>query len=137
VQKNKAGLDAALGNAAKYYCGGTLIGKCSCCDGGCGPDNGENCDACMQLDVQRWKLDKGYLVNTGGFVCQVLRIQGMPRVSCLMFERQDAPRAFSRAWAKTGKRIAARIAMMAITTKSSISVNPALDLDFIALHPFK
>jgi hypothetical protein len=54
-----------------------------------------------------------------------------------MFERQDAPRAFSRAWAKTGKRIAARIAMMAITTKSSISVNPALDLDFIALHPFK
>ena len=31
-------------------------------------------------------------------------------------------RAFSRAWANTGKRIAARMAMMAITTSSSISV---------------
>src|SRR5437763_295856 len=33
-------------------------------------------------------------------------------------------RAFSLAWAKTGKRIAARMAMTAITTNSSISVNP-------------
>src|SRR5579859_2009281 len=32
--------------------------------------------------------------------------------------------AFSRAWAKTGNRIAARIAMMAITTSNSISVKP-------------
>src|SRR5437867_4489347 len=32
-------------------------------------------------------------------------------------------RAFSRAWAKTGKRMAARITMMAITTSSSINVN--------------
>src|SRR5579862_4582423 len=33
--------------------------------------------------------------------------------------------AFSRACAKTGKRIAARIAMIAITTRSSISVKAA------------
>src|ERR1043165_2972178 len=42
-----------------------------------------------------------------------------------MLERQEVWRAFSRAWAKTGKRIAARIAIMAITTSSSISVKPA------------
>jgi hypothetical protein len=35
---------------------------------------------------------------------------------------QVACRAFSRAWAKTGNRIAARIAMIAITTRSSMSV---------------
>src|SRR5262245_28703461 len=33
-------------------------------------------------------------------------------------------RAWARARAKTGKRIAARIAMMAITTRSSIRVKP-------------
>ena len=43
---------------------------------------------------------------------------------CLQLERQAACRAFSRAWAKTGNRIAARMAMMAMTTRSSISVNP-------------
>src|SRR5439155_23655357 len=43
---------------------------------------------------------------------------------CLRLERQLVVRAFSRAWAKTGKRIAARMAMMAITTSSSIRVNP-------------
>src|SRR5207248_10350988 len=43
---------------------------------------------------------------------------------CLVLERQDVVRAFSRAWAKTGKRIAARIAIIAITTNSSIKVNP-------------
>src|SRR5437870_1266474 len=37
-------------------------------------------------------------------------------------DMQLAERAFSRAWAKTGKRIAARIAIMAITTRSSIRV---------------
>src|SRR5437867_7708818 len=41
-----------------------------------------------------------------------------------MLERQPVLRAFSRAWAKTGNRIAARIAMIAITTRSSINVNP-------------
>src|SRR5437016_6213501 len=33
-------------------------------------------------------------------------------------------RACSRAWAKTGKRIAARMAMIAITTSNSIRVKP-------------
>src|SRR5215204_3689004 len=33
-------------------------------------------------------------------------------------------RALSRAWAKTGKRMAARTAMIAITTSSSIRVKP-------------
>src|SRR5712691_4746443 len=35
---------------------------------------------------------------------------------------QLAARAFSRAWAKTGKRIAARMAIIAITTSSSMRV---------------
>src|SRR5712691_3287526 len=42
---------------------------------------------------------------------------------CLRFDRQPACRAFSRAWAKTGKRMAANIAIIAITTSSSIRVN--------------
>src|SRR2546426_10963872 len=37
---------------------------------------------------------------------------------------QLAWRAFSRAWAKTGNRIAARMAIIAITTSSSIRVKP-------------
>src|SRR5262249_36788198 len=41
-----------------------------------------------------------------------------------MLLRQDAWRAFSRAWANTGNRIAARMAMMAMTTSSAISVKP-------------
>src|SRR5215212_3684496 len=44
--------------------------------------------------------------------------------SCFIFERQTERRACSRAWAKTGKRIAARIAMIAITTSNSMSVKP-------------
>jgi len=36
---------------------------------------------------------------------------------------QLARRAFSRARAKTGKRMAARIAIIAMTTKSSMRVN--------------
>src|SRR5437867_2085882 len=48
----------------------------------------------------------------------------MPRPICREFERQVAARAFSRAWAKTGNRIAARMAMIAMTTSSSISVKP-------------
>src|SRR5712692_6608728 len=44
-----------------------------------------------------------------------------------MFERQLACRAFSRAWAKTGNRIAARIAIIAITTRSSMRVNARPD----------
>src|SRR5512133_2585775 len=42
---------------------------------------------------------------------------------CLQLDKQVVARAFSRAWAKTGKRIAARIAMIAMTTSSSIRVN--------------
>src|SRR5437879_1878055 len=41
--------------------------------------------------------------------------------------------AASRARAKTGKSIAARIAIMAITTRSSISVNPSLILWLIKI----
>src|SRR5438105_4376647 len=41
-----------------------------------------------------------------------------------MLLRQEVFRACSRAWAKTGKRIAARIAMIAITTSNSIKVKP-------------
>src|SRR5947209_2919018 len=48
----------------------------------------------------------------------------MPRPIWCRFERQLALRACSRARAKTGKRIAAKMAMMAITTSSSIRVNP-------------
>src|SRR5437763_1317998 len=39
-----------------------------------------------------------------------------------VLEMQTVWRACSRAWAKTGKRMAARIAMMAMTTSSSMSV---------------
>jgi len=42
-------------------------------------------------------------------------------VICLRLLWQDAYLAFSRALANTGNRIAARIAMIAITTSSSIS----------------
>src|ERR1051326_2256671 len=41
-----------------------------------------------------------------------------------MLERQADIRARSRACAKTGKRMAARMAMIAITTRASIRVNP-------------
>src|SRR5262245_7135281 len=40
-----------------------------------------------------------------------------------MLDMQALMRALSRAWAKTGKRRAAMMAMIAITTSSSISVN--------------
>src|SRR5207249_3894311 len=39
-------------------------------------------------------------------------------------DMQEMARALSRAWAKTGKRIAAKMAMIAITTRSSMSVKP-------------
>jgi len=41
-----------------------------------------------------------------------------------MFDRQLAVLAFSRALANTGNRMAAKMAMIAITTSNSISVNP-------------
>ena len=41
-----------------------------------------------------------------------------------MLLAQEIWRAFSRAEAKAGKRMAARMEMMAMTTRSSISVKP-------------
>ncbi len=52
------------------------------------------------------------------------------RSSCLRFERSWVFLAASLAWAKTGNSMAARIAMIAMTTRSSMSVN-ALDLMLI------
>jgi len=46
------------------------------------------------------------------------------RANCLQFDRQAVWRAFSRALANTGNSIAARIAMIAMTTSNSMSVNP-------------
>src|SRR5947207_907067 len=46
------------------------------------------------------------------------------RENCLVLLVQDAWRAAARACANTGNRIAARIAMIAMTTSSSISVKP-------------
>src|SRR5258708_3159679 len=50
-----------------------------------------------------------------------------------MLETQAVIRARSRAWAKTGNRMAARIAIMAITTRSSIRVKPPGHRRFILL----
>src|SRR5689334_17218978 len=52
--------------------------------------------------------------------------------TCFTFERQEMARALARACAKTGKRIAARIAMMAMTTSNSISVKA--DLRWALIH---
>lgn len=54
----------------------------------------------------------------------------MPKPICFMLLIQEALRAFSRARAKTGNRIAAKIAMIAMTTKSSIRVKA----DFLDLE---
>src|SRR5579859_1944247 len=48
------------------------------------------------------------------------------RPNCLVLLTQVMARARSRAWANTGKRIAARMAMMAMTTSSSMRVKPLL-----------
>src|SRR6266571_1352067 len=48
------------------------------------------------------------------------------RPICLALLKQVVARALSRAWAKTGKRIAARMAMIAMTTRSSIRVKPEI-----------
>ena len=46
----------------------------------------------------------------------------IPPVYCLMFDWQTANLAVRFAWANAGSRSAARIAMMVMTTSSSISV---------------
>jgi hypothetical protein len=50
-----------------------------------------------------------------------------------MFDKQEDRRAFSRALAKTGNRMAARIAIIAMTTRSSMSVNPFLFIFYLPL----
>lgn len=37
---NRIQRKSVLGTTSKYYCGGKLEGRCSCCNGYCGPDNG-------------------------------------------------------------------------------------------------
>jgi len=54
----------------------------------------------------------------------VLHVHVHRQPICFDWLRQRPNRAFCRAWAKTGKRIAASMAIIAITTRSSISVNP-------------
>jgi len=52
---------------------------------------------------------------------------------CLIFDVQDIVRAFSRALLKAGNSIAAKIAMIAITTSSSIKVKVT---SFIVVNSF-
>ncbi|CAF3927391.1 unnamed protein product [Rotaria sp. Silwood1] len=64
---NKYGRAATIGLSGKYYCGGYLdYMHCRCCDGRCGPNNGCNCSACMELDIEKRRLPKGTLVNRDG-----------------------------------------------------------------------
>ena len=55
---------------------------------------------------------------------------------CFMLLRQDVALAFSLARDNAGRSIAARMAMMAITTSSSINVNPptVISLPSCPLH---
>jgi hypothetical protein len=58
-----------IGTTGKFYCGQKLETKCNCCNGFCGPNNGENCIECMKMDILKHGLSKGYLVNTDGNAC--------------------------------------------------------------------
>lgn len=69
--KNGRGRDAGFGEHNKYYCGGLLGFKCKCCDGSCGPTNGENCIDCMRLDIEFHKLGPGTLLNAAGHVSKI------------------------------------------------------------------
>ena len=64
--RNGTGRIARLGSTGKFYCGGDLGSRCTCCNGRCGPGNGCNCSACMLLDVQTRKLSPGWFVNRDG-----------------------------------------------------------------------
>ena len=56
--------------------------------------------------------------------------------NCLILLKQLVCLAFSRALLRTGRSIAARIAMIAITINNSINVKPRLPLQyFMALPP--
>ncbi len=52
----------------KFYCGGPLFPKCSCCNGSCGPTNGCNCLSCMKLDLNYFTIKKGILINPDGHI---------------------------------------------------------------------
>ena len=60
---------ARLGVKGKYYCKGRTNCK-NCCDGRCGPTDGCNCGACMELDIESRKLPKNYWVNRSGATCR-------------------------------------------------------------------
>jgi len=67
---NTKGKLSRLGLTGKYYCGGKTENPELCdCDGNCGPENGCNCTACMELDIKTRKLPKGYWVNEEGANC--------------------------------------------------------------------
>lgn len=67
VKKNNNGDISKLGNTGKYYCGKKVL-NCRCCNGYCGPTNGDNCESCQYLDIQNRKLDiVTYFVNKDGF----------------------------------------------------------------------
>jgi len=71
TQINSKGRQARLGSSGKFFCKSELDGKrCRCCNNFCGPTNGCNCSACMQLDIQNRKLPQGWLVNTDGFAAR-------------------------------------------------------------------
>jgi hypothetical protein len=68
AKTNSKGYVARIGETGKYYCGKDLDRvDCRCCNGSCGPTNGCNCSACMQLDLNSRILPKGWLVNREGF----------------------------------------------------------------------
>ena len=68
AKTNSKGNVARIGQSGKYYCGKDLDRvDCRCCNGSCGPTNGCNCSACMQLDLFSRNLPKGWLVNREGY----------------------------------------------------------------------
>src|SRR5690348_13523082 len=64
---------------------------------------------------------------------QSLRYMVIPVPSCFRLDRHAVERACSRACANTGNKIAAKIAMIAITTRSSMSVKPCCRVRIV--HP--
>jgi len=56
---------------------------------------------------------------------------------CLLLDRHEVCRAFSRAFAYTGNSIDARIEMIAMTTSNSIKVKPRLGPRIIPVPPFR
>ena len=72
---NKKNIRASRGESGKFYCAKKNDIKCvlkNCCDGNCGPDNGCNCTACIQLDKEFYQLEKNQMLNKMGVVCQLV-----------------------------------------------------------------